>query len=282
VAPSPSQTATAAPTATPTAAPTVTPTVTPTATPTSTPSPTPTATSTLSPSGQAAPVGDLTGWHQTYVENFGTPVATGGFPGTAYSGHWGVYNDGWKDTSKNGTYMPSKVMSVHDGMMDYYIHTENGVHMVSAPWVTTTQGQTYGRYSVRFKADSLPGYKTAWLLWPDSESWPNDGEIDFPEGNLGATDHISAFAHYASATGGQDAFSTSSTYSSWHTATVEWVPGKVTFMLDGNVIGTSTKLVPTNAMHWVLQTETNLDGYAPSDAVAGHVYVDWVALWTKI
>jgi hypothetical protein len=53
-------------------------------------------------------------------------------------------------------------------------------------------------------------------------------------------------------------------------------------MLDGNLIGTSTKLVPTNAMHWVLQTETNLDGYAPSDAVAGHVYVDWVALWTKI
>ena len=177
--------------------------------------------------------------------------------------------------------MPSKVLSVHDGALDYYIHSENGVHMVSAPWVTTTKGQAYGRYSVRFKADALPGYKTAWLLWPDSESWPADGEIDFPEGNLGSTDHINAFAHYASSAGGQDAFSTSATYSSWHTATVEWIPGKITFYLDGAVIGTSTKMVPTNPMHWVLQTETNLDGYAPADSVAGHVYVDWVSVWTK-
>ena len=177
--------------------------------------------------------------------------------------------------------MPSKVMSVHDGVMDYYIHTENGVHMVSAPWVTTTKGQTYGRYSVRFRSESLPGYKTAWLLWPDSERWPDDGEIDFPEGNLGANDQIHAFHHYATASGGQDAYSTGVTYQSWHTATVEWSPGKVVFIMDDKVVGTSTKYVPTTPMHWVLQTESNLDGYAPSSTVSGHVYVDWVSVWTK-
>jgi hypothetical protein len=229
----------------------------------------------------SVPVGDLTGWKQVYAEDFGTAVPVGGFPGTAYGAHWGVYNDGWLDRSKNGTYMPSKTMSVHDGVMDYYIHSENGVHMVAAPWVKTTKGQTYGRYSVRFRSEALPGYKTAWLLWPDSERWPDDGEIDFPEGNLGANDTIHAFAHYASATGGQDAFSTNKTYASWHTATIEWTPGKVVFILDDVVIGTSTKNVPATAMHWVLQTESNLDGYAPSSTVAGHVFVDWVAIWTK-
>jgi hypothetical protein len=34
---------------------------------------------------------------------------------------------------------------------------------------------------VRFKTDSMHGYKGAWLLWPASEVWPRDGEIDFPE-----------------------------------------------------------------------------------------------------
>jgi len=42
-------------------------------------------------------------------------------------------------------------------------------------------GLLYGRYAIHFKADPVPGYKTSWLLWPDSEKWPQDGEIDFPE-----------------------------------------------------------------------------------------------------
>jgi beta-glucanase (GH16 family) len=271
----------------PAASPSPSPTATTTATVSPSPSPTATATATAtanplvnSPSGVAAPVGDLPGWRQLYVDDFATAVPTGSFPGV-YKTHWDVYLDGWKDTSKNGTYMPSKVMSVHDGLMDYYVHSENGVHMVSAPWLKDTKGQTYGRYSVRFRADKLPGYKTAWLLWPDSERWPDDGEIDFPEGDLDGTSTISGFSHYATSTGGQTVFPTSATYQDWHTATIEWLPGQVTFVLDGKVIGTATKNVPSTAMHWVLQTETALSGGAPSSTVAGHVLVDWVALWTR-
>jgi hypothetical protein len=231
-----------------------------------------------SPSGVAAPRGDLPGWNQTYVEDFGTPVALGGFPGV-YTNHWYAYADGVKDTSRNGTYMPSKVLSVHDGVLDYWIHSENGQHLVSAPVLKDTYHQSYGRYSVRFRSDSLPGYKNAWLLWPDSERWPTDGEIDFPEGNLDGTIH--GFAHYASAAGGQDAFSTGASFRDWHTATIEWLPGKVTFVLDGKVIGSSTTNVPSTAMHWVLQTETALSGGAPSDSVSGHVLVDWVTLYER-
>jgi beta-glucanase (GH16 family) len=235
----------------------------------------------LSPSGVAAPRRPLAGWHQVYAEDFGMLNPTGTFPSAGYQRHWDVYDDGWKDTSGNGTYMPSKVLSVHNGVLDYDVRTVGGRHLVAAPWLTDTRGHTYGRYSVRFRSDALPGYKTAWLLWPDSERWPADGEIDFPEGGLGRTDTINAFAHHASSGGGQDAFSTRTTFAGWHTVTVEWVPGKVTFILDGKAIGTSTTMVPSSAMHWVLQTETNLDGYAPSSAVHGHVLVDWVAFWTR-
>ena len=234
-----------------------------------------------SPSGAAAPTAAVRGWRPVYVEDFPVRNATGTFPSAGYQKHWDVYADGWKDTSHNGTYMPSQVLSVHDGVLDYDIHSAGGKHLVAAPWLTDTAGTRFGRYSIRFRADELPGYKTAWLLWPDSERWPQDGEIDFPEADLGRGDTISAFSHHASARGGQDQYATKATAHGWHTATVEWVPGKVTFFLDGAHVGTSTTMVPSTAMHWVLQTETALDGTAPASTVRGHVLVDWVAFWAR-
>ena len=206
----------------------------------------------------------------------------GNFPGTVYRSTWSVYPDGWKDTSGKGVYMPSQVLSVHDGMLDFALHVVNGTPYVAAPvpilpGAGSGGGLTYGRYSVRYRADSAAGYKTAWLLWPDSGVWPGDGEIDFPEGNLNGT--IGAYAHYANSAGGQDAFETSVTSSAWHTATTEWMPGRINFYLDGVLIGTSTHQVPTHAMHWVLQTETSLNGVNPDPSVTAHVYVDWVTAY---
>ncbi len=140
--------------------------------------------------------------------------------------------------------------------------------------------QTYGRYAIRFRADAVKGYKAAWLLWPKSGTWPRDGEIDFPEGNL--DQKISAFMHRQGATAGsdQDAYNTQSTFTSWHTAVIEWGPGQTRFLLDGTVIGTSTSRIPNTAMHWVIQTETALDGTTPADSAQGHVQIDWVAVWS--
>jgi hypothetical protein len=230
------------------------------------------------------PVGDLPGWHQIFTDNFATDVPVGSFPGPVYSSKWTAYPDGWQDTSKNGTYYPSKVLSVQNGVLNMYLHTENGVHMVSAPEPILVPGSPgvglrYGRYTVRFRADPVPGYKTAWLLWPDSENWPQDGEIDFPEGDLNST--IDAFMHRENGTSGasQDAYSTSATYTSWHTATIEWLPSSLTFILDGQVIGTSTSQIPNTPMHLVFQTETSLSGPAPSDSAAGNVQIAWVAAY---
>src|SRR5438105_6088158 len=236
--PVPTPAPTPVPTPGPTPIPTPAPTPAPTATPVPTPVPTPTPTPTPTP-GTAMPVGDITdangSWHQVFAEDFNTPVPLGSFPGPVYGGRWGVYPNGWHDTSGNGTYYPSRVLSVNNGLLNMYLHTEiiNGVavHMVSAPvprlpGSTGFAGQAFGRYSVRFHIDPVPGYKTAWLLWPDSNVWPAGGEIDFPEGNL--TGSISAFMHYASSAGGQSAFPTSVPEAgAWHIATTEWQPGKI-------------------------------------------------------
>jgi chitodextrinase len=235
-----------------------------------------------SPSGEPMPVGDLAGWRLIFSDDFTTDVPLGSFP-AAVSSKWSAYLDGWKDTSRRGTYMPSKVVSIHDGLMDMHLHTEGGVHMVAAPVPELpgiANGQLYGRYAVRFKADPVACHKTAWLLWPDSEVWPRDGEVDFPEGSLDG--NMNAFMHRQNGTSGgdQDAFSTSAKYTSWHTAVIEWSPGLITFILDGAVIGTSTSRVPNTPMHWVIQTETSLD-CEPTEAMSGHVLIDWVAVYSR-
>ena len=42
-------------------------------------------------------------------------------------------------------------------------------------------------------------------------------------------------------------------------------------------IGKATNRIPNTPMHWVIQTETALT--APADTAAGHVQIDWVAIW---
>jgi hypothetical protein len=249
------------------------------------------------PSGECAPQGDLPSWRQIFVDEFVESVAPGEWSGCTlspfvcsglpepYRSRWWSYTDGWPDTSGNGVYSPSRVLSIENGVLDIHIHSENGTHRVAAPLplihgAQGPLGQLYGRYAIRFRTEVLPGYKIAWLLWPDSETWPRDGEIDFPEGNLDGM--ISAFMHHQDAKLGndQDAFSSGlPTSGGWYTAVIEWTRDFVRFSLDGRILGQSTGRIPDTSMHWVLQTETNLDGYDPQDAIDGHIQVDWVAVY---
>jgi hypothetical protein len=235
------------------------------------------------PSGQAMPVGDLPGWRQVFTDNFAVPVPLGSFP-QAVSSKWQGY-DGLKDTSGNGTYLPGQVVSISGGLMNLHLHTADGRAMVAAPIARIPGagrggGMLYGRYAMRFRADPVSGYKTAWLLWPDTDHWP-DGEIDFPEGDLTGT--IMAAMHHTGDPQNSDNYGTKIGYSSWHTAVVEWTAQSVTFYLDGKVLGrfTDASVIPTTPMHWVLQTETSLTAAAPPASAAGNVQIDWVAAWAK-
>jgi hypothetical protein len=167
--------------------------------------------------------------------------------------------------------------------------------------------QLYGRYTVRFKVEyprdasgrpnpaGADGFKTAWLLWPQSGLWPQDGEIDYPEGDLSRNSY-SAFHHFTCADKAEcDAlpehqveFRNIASYSDWHTATIEWAPGRISFLLDGEVARTretnprlaqTTTRVPNKPMHWVLQTETelNYDPIPPNSQA--HILLDWMVVW---
>jgi hypothetical protein len=226
----------------------------------------------------AAPVGDLPGWKQTFLDDFTTPAPLGTFPTSpAYANRWAAYGDG-PDTSGVGRYAASRVLSVSNGALDMYMHTENGTPLGAAVlplYDGKWSGQAYGRFSVRFRADSMRAYGAAFLLWPNSDVW-NDGEIDFPEGNFDETiavhDHCVGDA--ARSCWDKD---TGTTWTDWHTSTIEWRPGAVSFFLDGKLLGTSTSS-PTARMHLVLQTGTS--GQLPAATTAGHVQIDWVSIWS--
>ncbi|SDI96021.1 Glycosyl hydrolases family 16 [Frankineae bacterium MT45] len=252
---------------------------------------------TVPATSDAMPVGNLPGWTQVFAEDFTKPAPLGTFSRT-YASKWTGYN-GANDTSKQGTYRPDKVLSVHDGMLDMYLHTEGGEHLVAAPAPLvggrssskrfgsgpgSDGGQTYGRYSVRMRVDPVYGYKIAFLLWPDSTRWPDDGEIDFPEMNLDGTINAgSLYAQPATASNPKGVVAyqhTGVSLADWHTVTIDWTPGKVVFYIDGTVVFTNTTQVPHKPMHWILQAETNLDGTEPTnDTAAGHIDVDWATVY---
>ena len=239
------------------------------------------------PSGQRAPVGDIRGWHEIFVDNFaGENVPLGHFP-AAVSRRWGDYDDGWHDTTGHGTYMPSRVVSIANGVMDIYLHSAGGKHLVAAPYPilpgeSPAGGRLYGRYVVRYRIEPAVGYKTAWLLWPDSGNWPGDGEIDFPEGDIARPAYMCGYVHHQGATSGSDqsAFCTrAATFDAWHTAVIQWTARAVTFTLDGRRIGRATRRIPDTSMHWLLQTETSLTAAPPPDSSSAHILIDWVAVY---
>ncbi|UQX87886.1 glycoside hydrolase family 16 protein [Jatrophihabitans telluris] len=243
-----------------------------------------------SPSGQAMPVGDLSGWKQVLAEDFTNTVALGGFPTSSYKNEFYPYS-GFPDTSKHGVYNPTKVVSTSGGLLDYYLHTEGSTHYVNslvAKVPATKWGQTYGRYSVRFRADNLPGYKLAFMLWPDSDKWV-EGEVDFPEVNaLTSNEYMYANRYQAGRTNlttGTTGFKTNipASGNGWHTATIEWSPNNLTYYLDGAKLGTTTSGIPSTKMHWVLQAETRVNNAAaPANTVAGHLQIDWVTIYSRV
>lgn len=251
-------------------------------TPTSPSSPT---TPSTSPSDSAMPVGNLPGWTQVLAEDFTTNAGFGTFE-SVYGSRWFAYRGA--DTSRRGTYNPSTVLSASNGLLDWYVHAENGNRQVAAivpKNPSTGWGQAYGRYSVRFRSDLLAEYKMAFLLWPDSDNW-GEGEVDFPESTslyTGGKMYANLYAPGNTTTrtpvqGFKSQTSIDAGGTGWHTATIEWTPGRLVFYLDGSQVGATTSGVPSARMHWVLQVETRTEGSLPSPS-AGHFQVDWATMY---
>jgi hypothetical protein len=239
-----------------------------------------------------APTPTYPNFQPIFEEQFTTSCAEGEFL-SKYGTKWSAYPTAWRDTSKKGQYNPG-IISVTNGIMTMRLHTNSaGVPQVCAPepkinGATADKAQLYGRYEVRFRADAVDGYKTAWLLCPRSEVWPRDGEIDFVEGDLLGT--IGAFMNRQNGTSGgdQDEFRSTARYPDWHTVALEWTPNRLQVFLDGVALRTTTgadrvtSRIPNTPMRTVLQTETELNGTYPPRTAVARVQVDYFKAWKYV
>jgi beta-glucanase (GH16 family) len=144
-------------------------------------------------------------------------------------------------------------------------------------------GTPYGRYLVRFRIDKARGVKHVALLWPDSEKWPADGEVDFSE-DQGGNRLMSTAALVTPSAPIKRTVATD--LSQWHVMGVDWTPGQLVYTIDGREWGrVNSPLVPRTAHHLALQTQVKAcgstwdpcpDATTPSEV---DMEIDWVAIY---
>ena len=219
-------------------------------------------------------------WKQVFVDDFSQGVDNSRW--LKYSGQPGGDPGGWWD--------PSHV-TVTNGVLNLetYRDTRFGGRWVSGG-VSSSPAlrQRYGKYVVRFRMDAGMGVLGVLLLWPSSNIWPP--EIDFAEtgGTDDRRDKISATLHHG-ADDQQIPRILRGDFTQWHTAGVEWTPGRLVYTLDGRRWGSVRgQYVPDLPMELDIQAQAGTCGnrYAPCPGLTtpGHVnlQVDRVAAYRYI
>ena len=217
------------------------------------------------------PVGDVAGWRQVFADDF---------TGSGLSSRWGAYS-GRPGGDQYTTWSPSQVQA-GNGRLVLRGQEQDG------QWLTGgvsnhTVSQTYGKWEVRLRVDRSDDLTYAVLLWPERPVWPP--EIDFAEDGGGVRDATTATLHYGS-DNAQIQREVRADFSQWHTVGVEWLPGKLTYTLDGRPWATAESSgVPDMPMWLAVQTQ---GGGCEKDQVrcpiAGSpavpsLEVDWVSVY---
>ena len=262
--------------------------------------------SSSSPSGQAMPVGNISGWKQIFADDFTSDVPVGAFSDCnhnvdtpqAYCGglkkygnyynNWWAYPNGWDDTSLEcikhengcpdtslkipvgGGYQPEKAVSVSGGAMHIKMsRPSKGNNIVATVVPRACMNREYGRYVERFKVvHADPGFKSAHLFYQDNY------EMDYPENDYGSP--ISAYTHPS-----EESFDTGAKWTTWHTTAIEWTSKSIKYYMDGKLVGTATHNIPHLKMTWALQNESSIMGpYAKVGAYA-QLDTDWVTCYAQ-
>jgi hypothetical protein len=201
-----------------------------------------------------------------------------------YSGEngtrWVTYPNTFRDTYNKRRYRSDRVLSVHDGYLDFFLHRVNGKPAGANPSPLISgnqQYQTYGRYSARLKVQdkNLSEYYIAWLLWPREDSDWQSSESDFPEGSL-KPGRRGVYAYSQYGPGKTEPFGDPSIdMHEWHTYTQDWTPTQRRYYVDNKLIGVTTTPIFKRPQRWQLQIETKGRGNH-----RGHVLVDWAAVYS--
>ncbi|GAA1018419.1 hypothetical protein Aple_074170 [Acrocarpospora pleiomorpha] len=211
---------------------------------------------------------------------WGKPILVENFSGTKINTKsWYVYD------SPNATPPRSKgAVRVRNGKVELTGGFNAGGKDVSGG-MAMRLNQMYGRWEARFRSERGAGYSPVILLWPKTERWPADGEIDIIEVPWSARDKAMHYIHNGPKNT-KRGHTFKGDFTRWHTVAVEWLPTKVTYWVDGKKswVVTDPKLIPkTSHMHLTLQNDWGCNMWAPcrNAQTPDHVtmYVDWVKVY---
>ncbi|WP_245827754.1 DUF7594 domain-containing protein [Sinomonas mesophila] len=224
----------------------------------STPTPTPTPT----PTEQPTAAGTL-GWG---------PVVAGdefNYTGAPDAAKWNVYDS--PGHAGNGIRSPQQVTV--DGSTMVMTGTPDGT---TAGMGAKFANQKYGRWEVRAAGSGDNEYHLVSILWPDSENWPCDGEVDYAE-TTGAWDVIRFFLHY-SCSNSQVSAQKTLDVARFHNYAIDWSPAGMIGYVDGVewFRDTDPAHQPPGSMHQTLQLDWFPDGTTNG---AGEMRVDWVRVY---
>lgn len=177
-----------------------------------------------------------------------------------------------------GRYTPSRV-GVSNGSLTI---DSVGSSVGGTCWCDGGGSYTYGKWEIRARMSNSARQWPALLLWPESERWPIDGEIDIAEFESPVRNGSTFTVHYG-ADNKQIAHTSAGDFTQWHTFGVDWQPGYIKYYLDGALQFTVTEpaAIPHTPMHLAIQTNAGNSAWlgTPLPGTTSKLEVDWVKMY---
>ena len=214
--------------------------------------------------------------------NWGTPLPASdefGYTGAPDQSKWGIY--GGADGCTAGHSGNGQRCGYTNTVQDGYLR-QTGYENGDSAGLASTFGQKYGRWEVRARVQSAGGdgyaYHPVLITWPDSDEWPQGGEYDYFEVNVGDTS-ATAFMHHPTDSGVvQDEYhSDALDLSQWHNYGFEWAPDGLTGYIDGKpwFHDTDPDVQAPGPMHQTIQ----LDNFCGCAMQKAYFDVDWARVY---
>ncbi|MFF3437089.1 glycoside hydrolase family 16 protein [Streptosporangium sp. NPDC002721] len=209
---------------------------------------------------------------------WGAPVLVENFDGTRVDGRkWVVYHSPGAETNPR----TGRATSVGGGVLRLKGGIVGGRDLSGG--IATRSAQRYGRWEVRLRAERGAGYTPVALLWPSDQGGGEYAEVDFAEIIDPSRRSGGIFVHRGDRPQAQRQMRAD--FTRWHTVAVDWLPGRLTFWLDGRKVWDyrGPNVPRSRSMHLTLQNDVTCNEWSPcrnrSTPPTVSMYVDWVKVY---
>ena len=201
--------------------------------------------------------------------------------------HWAIYDNAGDPDPEHMRRV--EAVQVKDGILNCVIDkhpTEANRFMTGG--VAHRKNYLYGKFEFKVRMDNDPksGTGGVCLTWPESETWPKDGENDIYETEY-QNNHWNTWIHYGKL--GNDGkyndekyqYSYSLDKTQWHIVALEWTPDAIKTYVDGKLMLTlRDPEAIAKAKHYIcFQVEKN-SKIALEKPI--RLQVDWVKIYTRV